>query len=165
MHAEHSSGICRCLRLAHGVSVLPAVSAAPVLRPSATDLHRYLLRLQLANLQVSLHTLVVANRGGIRMWKCACTHDGCKPARSTGCNGGCQHGTHLAAICASQCAIECYAIATAGFLFYSGTASALMSAWRLDTRLLLMSVAPATAELVGRTCSACARMHQATFRA
>lgn len=164
MHAENSSGMCRCLRLAHGVSVLLAVSAAPVLRPSATDLHRYLLRLQLANLQVSLHSLVVDNRdGGIEMK--ACTHDGCKPARSTGCNGGCQHGTHLAAICASQCAIECCAIATAGFHLHSGTASALMSAWRLDTRLLLMSVAPATGELVGHTCSACARMHQATFRA
>lgn len=35
------------------MTVLPSLSAAPVLRPSATDLHSYLLRLQLTNLQVS----------------------------------------------------------------------------------------------------------------
>lgn len=52
MCASMSVSCHRCLRLSHGVTVLPALSATPVLRPSANDLHSFLLRLQLTNLQV-----------------------------------------------------------------------------------------------------------------
>ena len=51
VRASMSVSCHRCLRLSHGVTVLPALSATPVLRPSANDLHSLVLRLQLTNLQ------------------------------------------------------------------------------------------------------------------
>jgi hypothetical protein len=54
MCAPMSVSCHRCLRLSHGVTVLPALSATPLLRPSANDLHSFLLRLQLTNLQAPM---------------------------------------------------------------------------------------------------------------